>query len=89
MDIEPTTPNEELLKELHIRVLPKKKPPMSDREWEEHNIKMLHEFFENLRKQHTVEIRPRAARIFPQPHAQRVTELLVRLPTMGGAVLDP
>jgi hypothetical protein len=59
VNAESTPSNKKLLKELPVGALPKTEPPMSDADWEEQNIKMIHDFEEKLRQQHPVEIVPR------------------------------
>jgi hypothetical protein len=48
VDAEPTPSNKKLLKELPFGALLKTEPPMFDTDWEEHNIKMIHDFEEKL-----------------------------------------
>jgi hypothetical protein len=83
VDAGSTASKKKLLKELPVGALPKTEPPMSDAEWEEHNVKKLHDFEEKLRQQHPPESTPRAPR-FPKPRSQLVTEFPEGPPTMGG-----
>jgi hypothetical protein len=84
VDAGSTSSKKKLLKELPVGALPKTEPPMSDAEWEEHNVKMLHDFEEKLRQQHPPESTP-CAPMFPKPRSQLVAEFPGEPPTMGGS----
>jgi hypothetical protein len=87
VDAGSTPSKKKLLKELPVGALPKTEPPMSDAEWEEHNVKMLQDFEEKLIQQHPLESTPRAP-TFPKPRSHSITEFPEGPPTMGGSGVE-
>ncbi len=81
-EVKPTPSKKELLKELPVGTLPKTEPPMSDMEWEERNVKMLHEFEEKLGQQHPPEIAP-CVPTFPKLRPHWAANSHEEPPTMG------
>jgi hypothetical protein len=82
VDVKPTPSKKKLLKELPVGTLPKSEPPLSDMEWEERNVRMLHEFEEKLKQQHPPEIAP-CTPTFPKMRPQWTTDPPERPPMVG------
>jgi hypothetical protein len=82
VDAKSTPSKKKLLNELPVGTLPKTEPAMSDMEWEERNVKMLHEFEEKLKQQHPQEIAP-CVPTLPKWRPQWVADSPEEPPTMG------
>jgi hypothetical protein len=82
MEVKSTPTRKKLLKELPVGALPKIESPISDKEWEENNVKMLLEFEEKLKRQHPPELTSRVP-TFSKRHQHWVPNSPEQPPTWG------